>query len=1064
MSGATDNIMAMNRDGQAQTQRMPATLAPSSAPADGRTMKELLEYLLKISGGIKYFDHSSLQPINHNSNEGNWQELLLYGQDNFEAFWNKMQELKKSKSIPPHISLLFTFLELYNEPHRLLNTITERHLDFYYHDVLGLKKKEPVPDIAHLVFELKKNTEPVLLKMSDTKATAGKDSLKKELLYKLSHDIVVNNSKVEQMKSLLINPFNKNHLHFASIANSTDGLGAELDKKNPKWNAFGHTELPLTNIGFCLASDVLQMKEGNRTIIVNLKLSGEVANVKEGDSINDLFLVSLTGEKGWTDPVKADPVISSITLKRTQVSFDVFLAATDPAIVAYDPALHGSGYETTKPLIRILLNNDNKNGYNDFKKINLVSGSINVEVKGMTNLQLENDFGNLNAKKPFMPFGPMPENDANFWVGNEEVFSKQLSRLNLNIEWKNIPGANLNDHYKGYKANVTNESFTVSSSFYASGWKEKNNMRHLFDKDNATKKDQNGFSVGLEFKKGEPIQHVQKGVPWLHEVPKLIYRSSGLTIRQEIMSKASQFMGLGNMIGFATRITVAQKVMLLRWMDRFHEANAVLREGFIHLALNQGFLFKQYREVFTKQVLQMGKSGNTDGLINEPFAPEVQRLSLDYDASTGEVAFNDTSIGDYTGADIEFYHAGPFGQMREHAYLRSQTGFLKDTKVRLLPQYISEGNFYIGLSGIAANDSLCLLFQCAEGSADPQLPKVDIIWSVLCDNYWKKLTVANFIFDTTNDLLTSGVVKLVMPREATTINSIMPDGFLWLKLSIPKYANAVCNLVDVRSNAAIMIFDDNENDPQHLKQPLPANTISKLQKPNAAIKSVTQPYASFGGQMKEESNSFYTRVSERLRHKERSISVWDYERLLLQHFPSVYKIKCIPHTSDKSFADAGHTLTVVIPDLTNQNAVNPFQPRVDKNTLDNMTSFLKSHSTAWAEHHVINPAYEPVKITVEVKMKTGYEFNYYSKELDQVLKNYLSPWISGSATQIHFGGKVTESQIVKLVEDLDYVDYITSLQVWQSTDGGKTFTLCKNYAEATGPASVLVSHTQHEIK
>jgi hypothetical protein len=402
--------------------------------------------------------------------------------------------------------------------------------------------------------------------------------------------------------------------------------------------------------------------------------------------------------------------------------------------------------------------------------------------------------------------------------------------------------------------------------------------------------------------------------------------------------------------------------------------------------------------------------------------------------------------------------------MREHAYLRHQSGFLKDTKVKLLPQYTSEGNFYIGLSGITANDSVCLLFQCADGSADPQLPKVDIVWSVLCDNYWKKFTAANFIFDTTNDLLTSGVIKLVMPREATTINSIMPDGLLWLKLSIPQYANAVCNLVDVRSNAAIMVFEDNENDPLHLKQALPASTISKLQKPKAAIKSVIQPYASFGGQMKEESNSFYTRISERLRHKERSVSVWDYERLLLQHFPSVYKIKCIPHASDKSFADAGHTLTVVIPDLTNQNAVNPFQPRVDKNTLDNMTSFLKSHSTGWAEHHVVNPAYEPVKITIEVKMKTGYEFNYYSKELDQALKNYLSPWITGSASQIHFGGKITESQIIKLVEDQEYVDYITSLQLWQSTDGGKIFTLSKNYAEATGPASVLVSHTQHEIK
>jgi hypothetical protein len=235
-----------------------------------------------------------------------------------------------------------------------------------------------------------------------------------------------------------------------------------------------------------------------------------------------------------------------------------------------------------------------------------------------------------------MPFGPMPENDANFWVGNKEVFSKQLSRLNLNIEWKNIPGVNLNNHYKGYKVSVSNESFTVSSSFYASGWKEKNNMRHLFDKDNATKKDQNGFSVNLEFKKGETIQHVQKGVPWLHDVPIYIYRTSGLTVQHEIMNKASQFMGWGNMIRLAQRVTVADRVRLLReqWMYRFHEANAVLREGFIHFALNQGFLFKQYREVFTKQVLQIGRSGNTDGLINEPFAPEAQRLSLDYDAST----------------------------------------------------------------------------------------------------------------------------------------------------------------------------------------------------------------------------------------------------------------------------------------------------------------------------------------------------------------------------------------------------------------------------------------------
>ena len=66
----------------------------------------------------------------------------------------------------------------------------------------------------------------------------------------------------------------------------------------------------------------------------------------------------------------------------------------------------------------------------------------------------------------------------------------------------------------------------------------------------------------------------------------------------------------------------------------------------------------------------------------------------------------------------------------------------------------------------------------------------------------------------------------------------------------------------------------------------------------------------FNGKMKEAGNKFYTRVSERLRHKGRTIALWDYERLVLQYFPGVYKVKCINHASLSSFADAGHTLII----------------------------------------------------------------------------------------------------------------------------------------------------------
>jgi hypothetical protein len=385
MSTTAKNINTGTRDGQTQSQRMPFMLNPANAPADSRDMKAMLEYVFKISKELKYFDHTNPQKPEPGTNEGNWQEILNYNETDFTALWNRMQLLKQNQSVPPHISLLFAFLELYQEPHRLLNTLTGRHLDFYYNEVLGLKKNEPVPDKAHLVFELKKNIPPVLLKKDITKATAGKDGMKKELLYKLTHDIIVNNSKVEQMKSLLVNAAGNNELLIAPVANSSDGLGAELDADNPSWNAFGHSGLLKTNVGFCFADDILLMKEGERKITANLKLSGKIESkedIKPNETFTGLLLVSLTGEKGWTDERIADLKIISVSDTNTQVQFEILLSAGMPAVVVYDPALHGPGYETTKPVMRVLLNNEHEKRYHDFKNLSLVSASISVKVKG----------------------------------------------------------------------------------------------------------------------------------------------------------------------------------------------------------------------------------------------------------------------------------------------------------------------------------------------------------------------------------------------------------------------------------------------------------------------------------------------------------------------------------------------------------------------------------------------------------------------------------------------------------------------------------------------------------
>ena len=56
------------------------------------------------------------------------------------------------------------------------------------------------------------------------------------------------------------------------------------------------------------------------------------------------------------------------------------------------------------------------------------------------------------------------------------------------------------------------------------------------------------------------------------------------------------------------------------------------------------------------------------------------------------------------------------------------------------------------------------------------------------------------------------------------------------------------------------------------------------------------------GRPAEDRQSLLTRPSARLRHKQRAASPWDYERLVLEAFPHVFKVKCFPNMDTRSEA------------------------------------------------------------------------------------------------------------------------------------------------------------------
>jgi hypothetical protein len=399
--------------------------------------------------------------------------------------------------------------------------------------------------------------------------------------------------------------------------------------------------------------------------------------------------------------------------------------------------------------------------------------------------------------------------------------------------------------------------------------------------------------------------------------------------------------------------------------------------------------------------------------------------------------------------------------MQEQGILRSAFTFLGNKKVSLLPLFDHEGELLIGFTDLDAGASVNVLFQVAEGSADPDLSQETIVWSVLCGNYWKPFETGEVVLDTTDQLLTSGTLQFVIPTEATRSNTILPADQIWIKGAIQENVTAVCQLIEVAANAIEVQFVDNGNDPNHLKTALPAKTIAKMKSKLSAVQAITQSYGSFGGRPIEQERSFNRRVSERLRHKNRCMTAWDYERVILEAFPHIHQVKCIPHATGESWLAPGHVLIVVIPNLANKNAVDPLQPKVDARTLSEATAHLEQLTGMRVRVKVGNPSYQKVQVDFKVRFHPGYEFNYYSEQLKQKLVEFLSPWTYDGNRTLSFGGRVYRSVLLDFVEEVEYVDYITDFKMYSYIEVSHGMDIPE--ASPVRPDALLVSEATHMI-
>lgn len=1027
----------LGADGVNQVERSPAALDPLSIQLDERGKHDLLRFMTALAGQIRFIDES-------NASHGDWGVFFdFFEKEGLLLSENELALLEAQRNDwPPHLALLWAFFAAYGHLQQDLNDLTRRHLNHYYEEVLRLQRRDAKPDQVHVVFEpaQRANATPIaagaLLTAGQTK---GADP--RPLLYSLDNEIVVNQATVALKKSLFVER-NTNGNTLASKAEDATLVKHEADIG---WRPFGVSQaggvagngkMEPAQLGFALSSPELLMAEGHRKITIILSLSNGASLASQ--VISSFVTLEVTTPEGWLQPVQFNAEI----IGSGELHLELELTTTDPAVVAHDPGIHASNFDSEWPVVRCLVESG-AHLYDLFKESVVTSATIRVDVDGVVDLVLQNDDRIQNPDSTVLPFGSQPRIGSSFYVGSGEAFKKSLTNLSVALEWEDPP-EDLISHYANYgNSNIDPSDFLMDVSLRAG----KNWDTQL-----------------------TANQSVFDGV-------------NTANIKNINISETDFANALANS-GYV-RLPEASTP------NRFSQTT---RQGFIRIQLTnptaanlgnepvsapfEAFGHKTFPTAYAERAIEISQ-GSIDPLPQLPYTPALKSVSIAYGAST-------TFKPDNPNGFDQFFSVDAFGVRAINS----------NESASLVPELPGAGALFLGLSRATAPQTVSLLLQIDEGSVPGAelIEQEDLEWSYLSGSQWKPLAAQDVLEDATKGIQEPGLIRLNLGADATDSHTLMPAGYHWLRLSATQRADGSGAIVDIHSQAgrATLQIDEGEDAfyEEHLALPLPAESVTGLKTRVPTIKKVHQYYPSFGGRAVETDTAYYRRVNERLRHRNRAVNLWDYERILLETYPEIYKVKCLPHVNEAGEIAPGQTRIIVVPDWRQRPTGNPLQPGVNAPFLRNVGAFLEAqHANAFTEIHVTNPDYETLLVDCKVSFNEGFDPGFYAVQLEEDIKRFLSPWAFEEGQDIVFGGQIYKSEILAFVEGRAYVDFVVDFNLYHrhaSTEAGAGEDVLVadssipkigdmdigldfivghpvEIATASRPSTILVSNSSHRI-
>jgi hypothetical protein len=1004
---------------------------------------------------IYHFGDNELEQISHALKE----VILLYPPIislfrslNFKAPDLFKKTFYENENHSPHNGLIFAFLELYAVLKTDLNKLTYKHLDFFYAKVLGQKPKNGNPDSLFVYAILNPDYQEVFLDQ-DTILHAGQNAAGFPEKYKIDQGIQVTSASINKLITLYVsrNPLVDVYSQFRLVSGI---YGKEINDTTDfeAFASFGEEQLFLgeeektmsdIKIGFAISSPTLRLCGGIRSITLSFYFSpesidkltfllldiAEKRHIKPEEVFHEVFAhaftISLTAEDGWISP-NSYRVITPSDWTKDPITLTFDLDESIPAIIPFNEEIHLGNYNSLQPIVRVFMSGGlTTHPYSYLENMHLNEIELGVKVKKLKNITLFNHLGDLDFSNPFPLLGPIPSIGSYFVVGSAELFSKDLDDLKIALEYQplGLDGGTFISHYEAYQKNIEAKSFTVSLTALSN-----------FEFNPENRVEAQKFSLF----NAEPIEGIIENVAF-------------------------------DQIDFS-KLQIQPNYNLSEEVTE--QYNSEKQTGFLKFTLSNppmGFGFDLYPKIFVSAITENAKpnsllSGEKPAKLvpNNPVFPIVSDFKISY-SSTSKFQFDERKIYENNPAKGEkIYHLHPYGI--ENIFSEG-----KPKRKQIIPSLPEEGYLFIGIENLNLPQQLNLLFHTKRSEQWEIGHNPEVKWQYLSREEWIDFEQDGILNDGTRNLMVTGIISFALPSNLTKNNNILSGENYWLRAVTRQKADLFSKIITIYTNATTATYQYTADSSNHPIQ-LTANSISEIFIPIEGIMNIIQPLDSFNGTHNESDDIFHTRVAERIRHKNRCLTRWDIEHMLLNRFDDLNQVKCIGYNSHENFISKGEIVIVAIPKVNGEKQF--YEPKLNPELIEEIRSFITAHTSPFLKLEIRNPSYEYLRLKAKVIFE-GKSTGRFIRELQKDLLQFICPWFYNDNVDASLGGSIKKSALIQFVESRPYVKFVTGLSVIQLQMNDNGLYLLKDTAsdiESTDsllkggtPWSVLIPSFSNDI-